>query len=766
MLQPIEELEPAQLAAKFINLTSRHIFLTGKAGTGKTTFLRSLISLTHKKAVIVAPTGIAAINAAGVTIHSLFQLPFGTYLPKVSTTTNVAEYQHYNTPKSIIKHLSMNATKRRILMDLELLIIDEVSMLRADLLDAIDMVLRYIRKNNSASFGGVQVLFIGDLHQLPPVVKNSEWNLLSQFYKSAFFFDAQVLEKNPPVYIELEKIYRQADETFINLLNNLRNDQVTTEDIALLKTFYRENYQPILTDNYITLTTHNNKADALNKNSLKDLNGKSYFYNATIEKDFSEGSYPAEKSLELKVGAQVMFIKNDPTGEKRFFNGKIAVVKTLTDDLIEVQAEGAQQSIIIEKYSWKNIKYTANKVTNEIEEEIAGTFTQFPLKLAWAITVHKSQGLTFDKAIVDIGDAFAPGQIYVALSRLRSMEGLVLTSLISGRGIRQDQNVTYYARTKGQQEDLAIQIKRESNAFLKHSLLQSFNFMVLDNYVFEHVFSYTKDEKRSTKQTHLAWAVKLQQDLMALKVNADKFLKQIERLFIIGNAESLRLLLERTEAAENYFNPLLQQMSDSIFELIELIKTEKQSKEYMSELLDMEAMFYEQFKKICKAKAMLAATNNGVELKKEAVMNLYVSAKREQQVKTAYTLANKEEFKPAGADSYNKTKTIKKNAVAKEPKEDTKEITLALFKQGKNITQIAAERKMSIGTIEGHLANFVAKQEVKAADLVPIKRLAEITAAIVKLKSIRLNDVRAHLGKGYAFGEIKIAIAAYLAEGN
>lgn len=762
MLQPSEELHPAQLAAKFINLTSRHIFLTGKAGTGKTTFLRNLISLTHKKAVIVAPTGIAAINAAGVTIHSLFQLPFGTFLPKVAPTTTVTEYQHYHTPKSIIKHLNMNATKRRILLDLELLIIDEVSMLRADLLDAIDMVLRYIRKNN-ASFGGVQVLFIGDLHQLPPVVKNTEWNLLSAFYKSAFFFDALALERSRPVYIELEKIYRQADETFIHLLNNLRNNQVTEQDMALLKTYYRANYQPQLTDNYITLTTHNSKADTLNKNSLSELKGKSYYYGAVVEKEFSESAYPAEKSLELKVGAQVMFIKNDPTGEQRFFNGKIAVVTKLSNDVIEVQADGSKQNLVIEKYTWKNIKYTTNKTTNEIEEEIASTFTQFPLKLAWAITVHKSQGLTFDKAIVDIGDAFAPGQIYVALSRLRSLDGLILTSLISNRGIRQDQNVTYFARTKEEQEDLSIQIKKESDAFLKHSLLQSFSFTILDNYVFEHVFSYTKDEKRSNKQTHLKWAVKLQQDLMALKVNADKFLKQIERLFIVGDTESLSLLLERTEAAENYFNPQLEQMSNSIFELIEIVKTEKQTKEYLAELIDMEAKFYEQFKKIRKAKAMLAAANKGVELTKEEVLVLYQSAKREEQVKQAYTLPNKEEFNPSADEFYSRPKATKKAKSAALPKIDTKEATLVLFKEGKTLAEIAKERKITQSTIEGHLAHFVAKQEIQASELVPAKRLAEITATIVKLKTIRLNDLREHLGKSYAFGEIKIAIAAYLA---
>ena len=759
MLNESESIQPAQMAAKFINLTARHIFLTGKAGTGKTTFLRNLISLTHKKAVIVAPTGIAAINASGVTIHSLFQLPFGMYLPRNPTAELDTANQHYNTPKSIIRHLNMNATKRRILLDLELLIIDEVSMLRADLLDAIDMILRYIRKNNTSSFGGVQVLFIGDLHQLPPVVKQDEWSLLNSYYKSIYFFDALALVQEPPVYIELEKIYRQEDEVFINLLNNLRNNEVTPQDVALLQQYYRANFKPNLSDNYITLTTHNQKADALNKSSLIALQGKSYFFCATIDKEFPESAYPAEKSLELKVGAQVMFMKNDPTGEQRFFNGKIAEVVSLNDGIIKVKADGSAQTIVIEKYVWKNIRYHTNKVSNEIEEEVIGTFTQFPLKLAWAITVHKSQGLTFDKAIVDLGDAFAPGQIYVALSRLRTLEGLILTSQLSGRAIRQDPNVSYFAKTKEQQENLELQIKREGDAFLKNYLLQSFDFRTLDNYVFEHVFSYTKDEKRSTKQKHLPWASMLQQKLIALRANADKFLKQIERLSLVNTAESLSLLLERTTAAENYFNPQLEKLSDSIFELIEVVKTEKQTKEYLIELVEMEAMFYEQFKKMRKAKAMLTANLNGEELTKESMAGLYHEAKRIEQIQKAYKLANNEELGPT-------KKAAKKEKEPKIPKEDTKEITLALLKQGKTPEQIAKERKMTLGTIEGHVAYFVAKQELDPKLFMPAKKLTAILAAINQLKSIKLNDLRDHLGRGYSYSEIKIGVAAYLAEGN
>ena len=612
----MSETNPAELAAKFINYTSRHIFLTGKAGTGKTTFLRNLIQLTHKKAVIVAPTGIAAINAAGVTIHSLFQLPFGTYLPRQPSTGDSHFNQQYNTPKSIVRHLQMNSTKRRIFMDLELLIIDEVSMLRADLLDAIDMVLRYVRKNNE-NFGGVQVLFIGDLHQLPPVVKNNEWSLLSEFYQSAYFFDAQALQHNPPVYIELEKVYRQADDVFISLLNNLRNNAVTEQDVALLKKYYQEDFKPGLKDKYITLTTHNQKADALNKRSLEALKAPSHFYKSQVEDEFTESAYPAEQSLELKVGAQVMFIKNDPTPEKRFFNGKIATVISLAPDAIEVETEGAKDRIILEKYTWKNIRYTTDQVTQEIKEEVIGKFIQYPIKLAWAITVHKSQGLTFDKAIIDIGNAFAPGQIYVALSRLRSLDGLILTSQISGSGIMQDPNVSMFSRNKVASEILTEQIKQESDTFLRNYLLKCFDLTNLDNYVYEHVHSYTKDMNKSAKQKHYKWAQKLLADLSEQKANANKFLTQIQRLCMDRSEKGLHLLLERTLAAENYFNPFLKRMSLNIFERMELVKQEKQIIAFLTELMEMESLFYEQHKNIRKATALLKATIEGKEFTKK-----------------------------------------------------------------------------------------------------------------------------------------------------
>ncbi|NQX42206.1 Helix-turn-helix domain-containing protein [Pedobacter steynii] len=759
----MSEQNPAELAAKFVNYTSKHIFLTGKAGTGKTTFLRNLIELTHKKAVIAAPTGIAAINAAGVTIHSLFQLPFGTYLPKAPAADGDHYNQQYNTPKSIVRHLNMTAAKRKVLTDMELLIIDEVSMLRADLLDAIDMVLRYIRRNNTASFGGVQVLFIGDLHQLPPVVKSTEWNLLGQFYNSAYFFDALALQNNPPIYIELEKIYRQADEVFINLLNNLRNNEVTAQDVALLDKYYRADFKPSIDDKYITLTTHNNKADTLNRQSLEELKSPSFLYVAKIEDDFSEYAYPAEHILELKVGAQVMFIKNDPTGEQRFFNGKIAVVTSLRTDTIEVETEGTREKIILEKYTWKNIKYTTDKVTGEIEEDLVGTFTQYPLKLAWAITVHKSQGLTFDRAIIDIGSAFAPGQVYVALSRLRSLDGLILTSQISGSGIRQDQNVSFFSKTKENQENLIAQIKTESDVFLRSYLLQCFDLTPLDNYVYEHVHSYTKDINKSAKQKHVKWAGQLLKDLTEVKVNASKFLTQIQRMYEVKTEQGMTALLERTAAAENYFNPLLVGFSKRIFERMELVKQDKQVTAYLTELLEMEALFYDQFKKIRKATALLGATINGSEFTKKDVNALLSQAERAAVMEKVFAVPGKLDFTAKKAKS-TKTKT----AVVKEkaPKVDTKEVSLELHKEGKTIAEIARDRKMVIGTIEGHLAHYVAKQEISAKDILGSKKLDKILKTIRELKTMQMNPIREHLGRDYSFGEIKIGLAAYLAEGE
>ncbi len=764
-----ETSNPAELAARFVNYTSKHIFLTGKAGTGKTTFLRNLTDLTHKKAVIAAPTGIAAINAAGVTIHSLFQLPFGTYLPRQPSAGGSHFDQQYNTPKSIVRHLNMNAAKRKVLLDMELLIIDEVSMLRADLLDAIDMVLRYIRRNNTASFGGVQVLFIGDMHQLPPVVKGNEWNLLAEFYKSVYFFDALALQQDPPVYIELEKIYRQADQVFIDLLNNLRNNKVTAEDVALLETYYRADFKPALEDKYITLTTHNNKADALNKQSLDELSGPSYLYKARIEDDFSEFSYPAEQVLELKVGAQVMFIKNDPTGEQRFFNGKIATVVSLKSDWIEVRADGSKEKIVLEKYTWKNIKYTTDKVTGEIEEDLAGTFTQYPLKLAWAITVHKSQGLTFDKAIIDIGSAFAPGQIYVALSRLRSLDGLVLTSQIGGTGIRQDQNVTSFAKSKPEIASLQQWVEQESEIFLRTYLQRCFDLSALDNYVYDHVHSYTKDINRSAKQKHHKWAEQLSKDLIAVRTNADKFMVQIGRLSADRTEEGRRALLERVLAAEKYFVPLITAFSENIFERMELVKQDKQVLEFLNELLEMESLFFEQLKKMKKAPALLAAVMENREFKRQDVERLINTGARGTRMLSVFAMEDTHDFtvKKAGKAGRTGGKPKKSaKAIDKEPKADTKALSLELHKAGKTLTEIAAERKMVIGTIEGHLAHYVAKQEISAKDVIGSRKLDQILAAIKELKTLQMNPIRERLGRDYSFGEIKIGVAAHLAEGG
>lgn len=765
---PNTQSEIALLASKFINHTHKNIFLTGKAGTGKTTFLRHIVKHTHKKSVIVAPTGIAAINAGGVTIHSLFQLPFGAYVPVNQTNQPQHISSKINDPASIIKNLQMHENKRKILRELELLIIDEVSMLRADLLDAIDAALRHIRRKGAA-FGGVQVLFIGDLLQLPPVVKNDEWEVLKPYYKSIYFFDSVVLQKEKPVYIELDKIYRQVDDVFISLLNNLRNNQITESDIELLNHYYKPDFKPQADENYITLTTHNYKALELNKTFLQELKSKSFFFEAQIEGDFSEYAYPLEKTLELKKGAQIMFVKNDATGAQRFFNGKIAVVSFVDTDDIEVQFEDGTK-LFLEKYTWENIKYTLNETTNEIEEQIAGTFTQYPVKLAWAITVHKSQGLTFDKAIVDIGAAFAPGQAYVALSRLRSLNGLVLTSAIRYNGITQDAKVVEFGKTKDEQENLNDLIKKEGVVFLKNYLLQCFDFGVLAYHMQEHVESYSKNEKKSAKQKHYKWAFALKKELDAIKPHADKFLYQVANIIDGKDGNYIEILKGRVLAASAYFLPFFKTSSKTIFQHIEKIKTEKKIKTYFNELLDLEINFYEQTKLIGKAELLINAFLNNAEFTREDLSIILNDRTRIEHVRQAHakpeTESNEvvynEEGKPVKKKPV-KTSKEKKNAVKKE-KPDTKKETLLLFNQGKTIPEISGIRKLSTGTIEGHLSYYAAKGEIDITGIVSEKRIEEIVAAAKQLNSFLVNPIKQLLGDEYSYGEIRLALASHLAK--
>ncbi|WP_322974752.1 helix-turn-helix domain-containing protein [Pedobacter sp. MR22-3] len=741
---------PAEIAAKFVNYTAKHVFLTGKAGTGKTTFLRKLIQLTHKKAMICAPTGIAAINAAGVTIHSLFQLPFGAFFPDAAAgiiSQNITF--NFNTPKTIVKHLNMQGNKRRMIQELELLVIDEVSMLRADMLDAIDFSLRYIRRNRNIPFGGVQLLFIGDLHQLPPVVKNDEWRVMAGFYKSIYFFDALALQENPPVYIELDKIYRQNDSVFINLLNNLRNNQITAEDTALLKQHFRQDFKPDTDENYITLTTHNNKADTINRERLTQLKTKSYFFDAKITGDFNEHAYPNDKRLELKVGAQIMFIKNDMTAEKRYYNGKIGVVHHIEKDVVEIELPEDKVVIQISPYTWENVKYKLNEATNEIDENVAGSFVQYPIKLAWAITVHKSQGLTFDKAIIDIGDAFAPGQAYVALSRLRSLKGLVLTSHLRETGLQQDQNIHYFSKTKQPNEVLNQRISLESYDFIRTYLLSAFDLNLVRYYLKEHVQTFDKSEAKSTKQRYDEWTMNLYRDFQKIAATADTFINQLKNLFAQQTEHTLFNVSKRVGAALKYFNPLIKGVSDQLLAHIEAVKEEKQIKTYLTELLELEILVYEQLKKMHKSKALLQAIIDGKEFSKADTDALLNASERNRQLQKAIQL---------------KGETLKvKSAVEKkkkEPKIDTKLVSFELYEQGKTINEIAKERGFSAGTIEGHLAYYVSTQQLDVSKLVKPNKIKNITDAVESQKTKSMATIREFLGKDYSFGEIKLVLAS------
>lgn len=431
-------------AAEFVRLTDKLVYLTGKAGTGKTTFLKYIKQTTNKNTVILAPTGVAAINAGGVTIHSFFQIPLGPFVPDDSRLRgNATGTENKETIHTTFRYRN---DKQEIIENLELLIIDEISMVRVDMLDVIDRLLKFFRKKPNLPFGGVQVILIGDTFQLPPIADSEQWAILSQFYKTQFFFSSNIIEQNKPIYIELKKIYRQNEQEFIDLLNRVRVSQVTTNDLNVLNAKYDPTFSGNGSD-YIILATHNNIVNETNLTKLKQLETELFTYEAKVTGTFPDKHKPTDHYLKLKVGAQIMFVKNDSGEVKRYFNGKIGKIKELEVDSITVIFDN-ESEVKVKRTVWNNIQYSYNKEQKKIVDETIGEFEQFPIRLAWAITVHKSQGLTFEKVIADLGRAFAPGQVYVALSRCTSFSGLMLKTQLNSYVIKTDPRVIEFAQNE------------------------------------------------------------------------------------------------------------------------------------------------------------------------------------------------------------------------------------------------------------------------------------------------------------------------------
>lgn len=540
MIYSVEgETRPYYLAEQYAMQTSRVMFLTGKAGTGKTTFLRKLREQSPKTMAVVAPTGVAAINAGGMTIHSLFQLPVRTLIP---------------TPQSyrqLFAEQRLTQRKRNMLYHLEMLVIDEISMVRADVLDAIDAVLRRYKYRRDLPFGGVQVVMIGDLFQLSPVVtKGDDEVAMAKYYDGPYFFHAKVMQQVQPVYVELDHVFRQRDEVFVGLLNEVRENRLTEQGRQLLNARYVPGFRNTDEDFHITLTTHNHLADQINERQLESLPGGRQLFNAEIEGDFPENIYPTEEQLELKKGARVMFIRNDDKKPRRYYNGKIGVVTDMDEQGIHVRCDDGE--ILTEKMEWKNIRYREEESTGRIIEDELGSFVQYPLRLAWAVTIHKSQGLTFDRVIIDAERAFAAGQVYVALSRCRTLEGIVLSSPLHHVALANDPSVIRYTREQPSVEAMEQALPQAR----KEYELQLFGAL----FDFKRLLSLVEQMRMKVQETvsfndeTLPYLETLSPQLADWQSVADKFRPQLQRLLLSGDIDRLR---QRVEAAVLYYLPLL-----------------------------------------------------------------------------------------------------------------------------------------------------------------------------------------------------------------
>lgn len=694
-------------AADFINQTSRSVFLTGKAGTGKTTFLKHIAATCEKHLAIAAPTGVAAINAGGVTLHSLFQLPLGIYLHNYRGQAGDLAVTNRN---SLIRNLRLSQAKRDLLRELQLLIIDEVSMVRCDMLDATDTILRTVRRNQKP-FGGVQVLFIGDLFQLSPVARTDEWALLQQEYESPFFFHAHVIRESPPLCLELTKVYRQNEQRFIDLLNAVRNNEMSDRDLSLLNT--RLN-QPIAKGT-VTLTTHNQKADAINQSELNNIKEPAFTFAAIIENEFPPNSFPAEEVIRLKKGTRIMFIKNDSGEDRRFFNGKMATVARVDNDEIEVEFDDGSTHLL-ERETWHNIRYQYNGEKDQVEEEILGSFVQYPIRLAWAITIHKSQGLTFSNAVIDAGSSFAAGQVYVALSRCTSLEGLVLQSPITARQIMTDAHVVTYSRQLSRENLLPEILEREKIQYQQEKLLRLFDFNSI-----REALQFWAAEVPERKLPNPDSAIQLSRELLtkadSLLDLAIKTQQWMERNFSKAETSEEEILKAGLRKAVAHFNTLLH---DDFFTPIQQhllsLKSKSKVKKYRGEVLELGRSI------AGRAKRLRVAS-----WKDEC---LFIEDRERPFVEI--------EASTSGSSG---------NTAAE---------TWEMFREGLSIELIAERRGLAETTIEGHLARYVKSGELEISRFVSSERIDEIKAVFDELQVTALSPVKQKLGDDYSYTEIRM----------
>ena len=745
--------EAAEYTLRFINQTHRSVFLTGKAGTGKTTLLREIIQTTHKNTVVVAPTGIAALNAGGVTIHSMFQLPFGGFIPD-NSAPHFSDTVKFETKSTLVRHFRMSGLKKSVIKNMELLIIDEVSMLRADLLDAIDFMMQSVRRKK-VPFGGVQVLFIGDLLQLPPVIRDEEWSTLRKYYNGKFFFHSHVILQNPPLYIELSKIFRQTDDAFISILNNLRNNQISQEDIKNLNEYVQPNFDLKANKGYITLTTHNAKADAMNAQALQDLEGKLEIFKPDVVDDFPEKIYPIEQNLQLKIGAQVMFVKNDLSLEKRYFNGKMGFIKSLSKEEILVHFPEENKTIEVEKYEWQNIRHKVNEMTKEIDEEVLGTFVHYPIKLAWAITVHKSQGLTFDKAALDVSQVFLPGQAYVALSRLRSLKGLILLSPLRMNGISNDQDVMDYSLNKATDEVLAVSLEQETRNFIRNYLKGTFDWYDLAQEWRNHQFSYNEKSDISEKSKHAIWAKKQAESIGELLEPSRKFLSQLDKLFA-SETFDINHISDRIHAAFNYFFIPMDNAVYDILWKIEEVKRVKKVKAYYEELLVLEELQIKAVLHLMKAKLLVNAVVSGATISKENLTSEEIKYYRINKIASIQAKFKELNISLVEDDFDVDRYANKKASKSKEPKKSTVQETYELWQQKNSIKEIAEIRKFTEETILGHLTKLIVAKTISISDILPADKILELSEAFKGYSEESVSPLKEKYGEKFSWNELRM----------